>query len=61
MKLLLVAMPLILPTTSMAEYLDVIEVKLNQDCTFSSYLAITRDFNEWGKANGYRSRRAAPT
>jgi hypothetical protein len=55
MKRLLAAMLLILPVTSMADYLDVIEVKLNEGCTFSSYLAITKDFNEWGKANGYHA------
>ena len=53
MKRLLAAILLIMPMTSMADYLDVIEVKLNKDCTFSSYVAIAKDFNEWGKANGY--------
>ena len=53
MKRLLAAMLLIMPMTAMADYLDVIEVKLNQGCTFSSYVAIAKDFNEWGKANGY--------
>jgi hypothetical protein len=55
MKRLLAAMLLILPVTSMADHLDVIEVRLKESCTFSSYLAIAKDFNEWGKANGYQA------
>jgi hypothetical protein len=55
MKRVLAAMVLMLPVTSMANYLDVIEVKLNQGCTFSSYVAIAKDFNEWGKTNGYKA------
>jgi hypothetical protein len=46
-------MLLIMPVTSIADYVDVIEVKLKDGCSFSSYLAIAKDFNVWGKANGY--------
>ncbi len=53
MKRLFAAMLLLMPMTSMADYIDVIEVKLKDGCTFSSYMAITKDFNVWGKANGY--------
>jgi hypothetical protein len=55
MKRLLAAMLLILPVTSMADHLDVIETKLKDGCTFSSYLAIVKDFNEWGKGYGYKA------
>ncbi len=48
-------MPLIMPMTSIADHPDVIEVKLNQGCTFSSYLGILKDFNVWGAANGYKA------
>ena len=53
MKRLLAAILLIMPMTSMADYLDVIEVKLKDGCSFSNYVAIAKDFNVWGKANGY--------
>jgi hypothetical protein len=44
-----------------AEYMDVIEVKLLEGCSFETYMQITNDFNnEWGKANNYTSKVAMP-
>lgn len=54
-KLFCLAM-LCLPFSAFADYLDVIEVKLNEGCSFSQYLAIKNDFNsQWGSKNGYRA------
>ena len=55
MRRLLAAMLLTLPMPSMADHLDVIECKLKEGCSFSSYLGIVRDFNEWGKGYGYKA------
>ncbi len=55
MKRLLVALLLVLPVTAMADYLDVIKFKLNEGCSFTTYVAVVKDFNEWGKANGYKA------
>jgi hypothetical protein len=60
MKRLLAAMLLITPMTSMADHLDVIEFKLNDGCRFSNYMAIVKDFNEWGKGFGYHAEVAMP-
>ena len=55
MKRLVAAVLLFLPVVSMADHLDVIEVKLKDGCSFSKYLAIAKDFNEWGKGHGYKA------
>jgi hypothetical protein len=55
MKRILAAMLLLLPITSIADHLDVIEFKLKDGCSFASYLAIVKDFNEWGKGYGYKA------
>lgn len=61
MKLVVVAAALLLPAPVMAETLDVIESRLKDGCTASTYLAITKDFNAlWGKSNGYNARIAMP-
>ncbi|NNF51515.1 MAG: hypothetical protein HKN59_03660 [Gammaproteobacteria bacterium] len=47
---------LCLPVGAFADHLDVIEVKLNEGCSFSEYLSIKDDFNsKWGAKNGYRA------
>lgn len=44
-----------------AEYMDVIEVKLLEGCSFDQYMEIVNDFNDdWGKANEYTSSVAVP-
>jgi hypothetical protein len=55
MKRFLAAMLLILPMPAMADHLDVIEFKMKEGCSFSSYLAIVKDFNEWAEAYGYKA------
>jgi hypothetical protein len=55
MKTLVAAALLTLPLAAMADHYDVIEFKLKDACTLSSYLGIVKDFNEWGKGHGYRA------
>lgn len=55
MRRLLVAMLLVLPVPATADYLDVIKFKLNEGCSFATYVAVVKDINEWGKANGYKA------
>ncbi|MBM4219009.1 MAG: hypothetical protein FJ171_05110 [Gammaproteobacteria bacterium] len=56
MKRLLAAAVMAWPLTATADHLDVIEVKLNADCSVDTYLQIARDFNsEWASAYDYRS------
>jgi hypothetical protein len=57
---LLVAL-LALPLSAAAEYVDVIQVKLNDGCTVQQYAAIKNDFNDqFGKNHGYRAEILAP-
>ena len=51
--LILAALVGLAATPAQAEHWDVIGVKLNEGCSIPQYLAITRDFNQWGKAYGY--------
>jgi hypothetical protein len=55
MKKLLAVLLLAFPATTMADYLDVIEFKMDESCSFDAYLAIVKDFNEWGKDFGYKA------
>jgi len=55
MKKLLAVLLLACPATAMADYLDVIEFKLDESCTLSAYLEIVNDFNAWGKEYGYKA------
>lgn len=55
MKKLLSILLLALPVTSVADHLDVIEFRLHESCDLASYLAIVKDFNEWGKEYGYQA------
>ena len=60
MKKLIAFALLALPCASLADHLDVIETKLNQGCSLASYLAVVKDFNEWGKAHGYKAEILVP-
>ncbi len=61
MKKMILALLLFVPLAASAEYLDVIEVKLNDGCSFDKYMEIANDFNsKWGEANGYTSKVAMP-
>ena len=56
MKKLLFALLLVLPAGAVADHVDVIEVKLNEGCSLSTYLAIKDDFNEqWAKQYNYHA------
>lgn len=49
------------PALAAADHIDVIEVKLNDDCPLSKYVAIKDDFNsQWGSRNGYSSEVLVP-
>jgi hypothetical protein len=60
MKRILVIALLSLPLTAIADHLDVIEFKLAEGCSFSKYMEIVADFNEWGKDYGYNAEVAMP-
>lgn len=61
MKKLLLIAALLLPAPAMANTLDVISSRLKGDCTFATYMGITRDFNaSWGKAHGYNAQLMLP-
>jgi hypothetical protein len=60
-NLLLIVALFALPLSAGAEYMDVIQVTLNDDCSVQQYVQIKNDFNEqWGKNNGYRAEIAVP-
>ena len=58
-KTLLIAL-FALPLTAVAEHMDVIQFKMNEGCTFESYMEIVADFNEWGQAYDYQTKIAVP-
>lgn len=52
---------LALPLAASADYLDVIEFKLKDGCTFEKQLQITKDFNEqWAAKHGYKAELLMP-
>ncbi|MGB8328427.1 MAG: hypothetical protein WCE48_12735 [Steroidobacteraceae bacterium] len=56
MKKMLAFILLAAPMVASADYLDVIEVKLNDGCSFQQYLQIAQDFNaQFGEKNAYRA------
>lgn len=61
MRKFLIMLIALTPALAGADHIDVIEVKLNDDCPLSQYLAIKDDFNsQWGSKNGYRSEVLVP-
>ncbi len=61
MKRILAIALLALPMTAAADHMDVIEVKLNDDCSVATYLQIASDFNsQWAKGQDYRSEVLVP-
>ena len=61
MKRIILALLLWLPMAASAEYMDVIEFKLLDGCSFEKYMDIVNYFNsDWGEANGYTARVAMP-
>ena len=60
MKKLLCAACFLLPTAASAEHWDVIAIEMTGKCSFSKFMDIVGDFNEWGKEYGYSTKIAAP-
>ena len=60
MKSLFITTMLLLSLPAIADHLDVIEFKLLQGCSFSTYMEIVSDFNEWGKKYEYRTEILVP-
>ena len=61
MKKLFAIMLLALPLGAAADHMDVIEVKLNADCSIDTYLQIAHDFNkDWGSKHAYKSEVLVP-
>ena len=61
MKKTIALMLLALPLVAGADYLDVIETKLNDSCSFEQELQITKDFNaQWGAKYGYKAELLMP-
>jgi hypothetical protein len=60
MRRILAIVLLLSPMLASADHLDVIEFKLNPGCSFDKYMAIVKDFNQWGAKNGYRAEVLTP-
>jgi hypothetical protein len=61
MKTILSLLLLALPIVASADYVDVIEFKLNQGCRLDTQLQVAKDFNaQWGAKYGYRAEILAP-
>ena len=60
MKRLLVSAMLLLPLPALADHMDVLEFKLLEGCSFSQFMEIVGDFNDWGKDYGYNTEIAVP-
>ena len=61
MKKVLFAALALLPLTTIADHMDVIQFELKDGCSMEKYLQIKDDFNEqWGKKNGYQSEVIVP-
>ena len=60
MKKLLCAACFLLPTAASAEHWDVIAIEMTGKCSFSKFMEVVADFNEWGAEYGYQARIAAP-
>ncbi len=60
MKRLLVSALLLLPLSAFGAHMDVIEFELLEGCSFSKYMEIVGDFNQWGESYGYKAEIAMP-
>jgi hypothetical protein len=60
-NLILIVALFVLPLSASADYMDVIQVKLDDKCSVDKYVEIKNDFNEqWGKNNGYMAEVLVP-
>ena len=56
MKKLIIATLAMLPLAASADYLDVSQFELNEECSFEKYIAIKDDFNsQWAKDHDYKA------
>ena len=61
MKKMILIAAMLLSAPASASALDVIASKMKPHCTFSTYMSITKEFNDtWGKAHGYNARLMLP-
>lgn len=61
MKKTILFAAMLLSAPASANTLDVISSKLKPGCTFSTYMSITKEFNDtWGKAHGYNAQLLLP-
>lgn len=61
MKKWVILTALLFPFATFADHMDVIQMKLLEDCSISEYVEIMRDFNEqWAKDYGYEAELAVP-
>ena len=60
MKRILLIAFLSLPLPALADHMDVIEFNLADGCSFSKYMEIVADFNDWGNDYGYHAEVAMP-
>ena len=61
MKKMVALILLVMPMVARADYIDVIETKLNEGCSFKTELQIAKDFNEtWGVKYGYKAELLMP-
>lgn len=51
--LILAALVGLTATPAQAEHWDVIGTKLKDTCPIGKYMAIVKDFNQWGRSYGY--------
>jgi len=55
MKIVLAIVLLMSPMLASADHLDVFEFKFNGSCSFEKYMAVVKDFNQWGAKNDYKA------
>lgn len=60
MRKWLLCLAVMLPFGVHADFMEVIEVRLKDDCAFADYLQIVQDFNAWARERGYETEIAAP-
>lgn len=60
MRKLLIAALLLFPSAAFAGHEVTTEINLKDGCSLEKYMAITKDFNEWGKTVGYTAEVVMP-
>lgn len=60
MKKLLAGLLFALPFTVQADFMEVLEVDLKDDCSFAQYMEIMAEFNAWAEPWNYQAEIAVP-